>query len=220
MKCPDCRSKSITKYGHSRGKQRYICKKCQRTFTEFSSNNYPPTSVHPLFIAYILHNYKDEPLDLITKKTNDLLQFFKSHNVSVGSKKKVSKPTVYKWMNKYEAFADINKIQVRYYFGDLLRQIFPPKPIEGPPEQEFVWAEIDLTIGSFKDYKEFLEFYQNHMNKKSFEEFIKLGQKILKKFFEQNKKRTIKQKYLKHKQTKTTDGSKKKYMLTKKYWSE
>jgi len=209
MKCPRCRSKSITKYGHSRGKQRYICKKCQRTFTEFSYKNYPPTSIHPLFIAYILHNYKGEPLDLITNETNNLLQFFKSRNVSVGSKDKVSKPTVYKWINHYEAFADINKIQGRYFFGELLHQVFPHKKLPKPPKQDVIETEMEVPfLKGFKDYKEFLEYV--NMNKKSFDELLKID-KGLETFYDTiNKLRTIKHEYSKYKWSKATDGSKKK----------
>ncbi len=217
MKCPDCRSKSITKYGHSRGKQRYICKKCQNTFTEFSYKNYPPTSIHPLFIAYILHNYKGEPLDLITNETNYLLQFFKSHNVSVGSKDKVSRSTVYKWINKYEAFADINKIQGRYVFAELLQQAFPRESEElpQPPDREIKKMQMEIPIiKGFDDHMDFLKYLQENLTKGGLDMLLKLNKdKFLINLNKLVQKQpiTIKHEYPKYKWPKTTDGSKKKF---------
>ena len=36
--CPHCESHNICKYGTSSGKQRYKCKSCRRTFTDFSKS--------------------------------------------------------------------------------------------------------------------------------------------------------------------------------------
>ena len=34
LSCPKCRSENISKNGHNRGAQRYICKECRVTFSE------------------------------------------------------------------------------------------------------------------------------------------------------------------------------------------
>ena len=34
VKCPRCESENVSKNGHNRGTQRYICKRCKRTFSE------------------------------------------------------------------------------------------------------------------------------------------------------------------------------------------
>ena len=34
IKCPKCRSENISKNGHNRGAQRYICKECKAAFSE------------------------------------------------------------------------------------------------------------------------------------------------------------------------------------------
>jgi transposase-like protein len=34
LSCPNCGSEEISKNGHNRGAQRYICKNCKRTFSE------------------------------------------------------------------------------------------------------------------------------------------------------------------------------------------
>ena len=145
---------------------------------------------------------------MFTKQNTAKIQ--KPTEVAPTRKKKVSKPTVYKWMNKYEAFADINKIQGRYFFGEMLCQVFPPKPIERPPEQEFVGVEMEVPfLKGFKNYKEFLEYV--NMNKKSFDELLKIDNG-LKTFYDTiNKLRTIKHEYQKYKWSKATDGSKKKF---------
>ena len=36
--CPHCSSKLISKNGKYNGKQRYICKDCKRTFTDFTNS--------------------------------------------------------------------------------------------------------------------------------------------------------------------------------------
>ncbi len=36
--CPHCESHEVCKYGSSSGKQRYKCKSCHRTFTDFSKS--------------------------------------------------------------------------------------------------------------------------------------------------------------------------------------
>ena len=34
LSCPKCRSENISKNGHNRGAQRYVCKECKVTFSE------------------------------------------------------------------------------------------------------------------------------------------------------------------------------------------
>ena len=34
IRCPKCESEEISRNGHNRGTQRYICKECSRTFSE------------------------------------------------------------------------------------------------------------------------------------------------------------------------------------------
>ena len=34
MKCPRCESENVSRNGHNRGTQRYICNRCKRTFSE------------------------------------------------------------------------------------------------------------------------------------------------------------------------------------------
>lgn len=207
MKCLNCKSKSIIKYGYSRGKQRYICKRCQKTFTEYSYRNFPPTSVHPLFIALILHRYSNEPLDKLTKRVNNLLQLFKSKRVSIGSKNKVSRSTVYKWLNHYEAFAEnISTKQTGLFFQELISQTLSPKEIPQPPEQDIIGAEMELTIPGFKSYKEFLAYLQKNVEEKYFNAIIKHADLL--KLYKQKKQRTEKYEYLKYKWPKKNNNSK------------
>lgn len=196
MICPKCKSKSINKHGHSRGKQRYLCKKCQKTFTEFSYKKYPPTSVHPLFIALILHRYKDESLDKMTRRVNNWLEIFKSHNVSVGTKDKVSRSTVYKWINNYDEFvSNVSSKQSNRFFQDLLLKAFPEPIDKEPPEEKIVGKEMELTAG-FESYPKFLEFLQKAMYKNYLNELLK-DKKFLLDLYKKYKQRTIKHRYLK-----------------------
>ena len=42
MKCPHCQSSQISKNGHRRSKQNYICRACNRQFVEsYSPKGYP-----------------------------------------------------------------------------------------------------------------------------------------------------------------------------------
>jgi len=190
MICPKCRSKSIIKYGQFHGKQRYICKKCHKTFTEFSYKNYPPTSVHPMFIALILNRYRAESLDEKTQRLNNWLQIFKSHNVYVGTKDKISRSTVYKWINNYDEFVKgVSPKQSNLFFQKLLQKAFSEPIDEEPPEPKIVGKEIKVTYG-FKSYKEFLVFLQKVMGKNLSYELLK-DEKFLRDLYKECKQKTI-----------------------------
>jgi len=207
MKCLNCKSKSIIKYGYSREKQRYICNRCQKTFTEYSYRNFPPTSVHPLFIALIIHRYSNEPLDKLTKRVNNLLQLFKSKRVSIGSKTKVSRSTVYKWLNHYEAFADnISTKQTGLFFQGLIKQAFPGSINKEPPEQDIIWEEMEVTIKGFKSYIEFLKHLQKNLDVIFFNAIIK--HQVTFKLYKQKKQRTEKYEYSRYKWSKKNSDDK------------
>jgi ribosomal protein L37AE/L43A len=44
--CPHCESKRVIRYGKAQGKQRYQCKECRKTFTDFTNTPLQRTQ-HP-----------------------------------------------------------------------------------------------------------------------------------------------------------------------------
>lgn len=104
--CPCCGGKEITKNGHFRGKQRYVCKECQKSFSEESRRGFPPTTIPFELIAHILYkrerdikgnNYRNFP-----RVVNRLLE------LTILDKKKVSRSTIYSWIKKYgNSYSDL-----------------------------------------------------------------------------------------------------------------
>ncbi len=111
MKCPYCNSIKTWKHGKtSKNRQRYICKKCNKTYVKNSRINYPHTKIPFEFIAYILYSEelnKKRKVKYIYRKNDKKVK----NNQTVRVKKflsfldlpykKVSKTTIYLWNEKY-----------------------------------------------------------------------------------------------------------------------
>ena len=96
ISCPCCGGEKITKNGHFRGKQRYVCKECQKSFSEESTKQFPPTTIPFEFIAYTLYKRERDGNNRgFCKLINKILE------LTILEKKKVSRSTVYSWIGKY-----------------------------------------------------------------------------------------------------------------------
>lgn len=127
IKCPNCQSEEKWKYGHFRGKQRYICKKCRRTFTAGSSRRFPPTSLPFEFVSFILYQHKKESLGKTAKYVNHWLEIFKIKGVPICKKEKITRTTIYNWRKKYgKKYANlVDKNEAITFFQNQIRKAYP-----------------------------------------------------------------------------------------------
>ena len=63
--CPHCESKKYRKHGIDKGSQRYYCRNCKRTFTEFTGTWVSGLHKKELVIPYLNHMKKEYSLDKI-----------------------------------------------------------------------------------------------------------------------------------------------------------
>lgn len=95
MNCIFCYSANTVKNGSSRGKQRWKCNNCRKTFGE--NSGYPKTTVPYQFIAFILYKnrlYKGIKLKIFTKIVNLFYKMLKD--------KEISKKTIFSWIRRYD----------------------------------------------------------------------------------------------------------------------
>jgi len=134
LSCPECKSNAITKNGTFRNKQRYICKKCKKTFTEDKTRGFPPTSVPFEFIALVLYRSEGGANAMKLKMINYFLDKFDF------KKKKITRITLYDWKKKYgKIYEDLVTLrEANRFFQDHIYKAFPTDKEEerSPPEDE------------------------------------------------------------------------------------
>ena len=96
-KCPYCDSNNIIKYNQYKNKQIYFCKKCGKKYTyyNFKNETYKSNFLNVAISYYNLGNTVNETVKLINKNFNI----------------KVSKSSVYLWINQYSKICNFKKIR-------------------------------------------------------------------------------------------------------------
>lgn len=120
--CPHCSNKEITKNGRFRGKQRWICKECQKTFTTDSLRRLPPTTIPFEFIAWVLFQ-READSKFSTKKINAYLNFLRL------KKEKVSRSTIHLWEKKYSDIYKqrMSKREIINFLKKTIEQVYIPQ---------------------------------------------------------------------------------------------
>lgn len=220
IKCTNCQSEEKWKYGHFRGKQRYICKKCRRTFTAGSSRDFPPTNIPFEFIAFMLymidrHSFKRN----VTNITNfylNIITFEKPEEI-----KKISRSTIYLWRKNYgntytkliseketkDFFYRHQKPEATKHLSLLVRTFFPSKkklktkkmkkkrkktPKERRKTKITKYLEEILESTSVKKHTEVLAWFVETLGKDETMEFFRWAEDFIKSSEVANKQTTKK----------------------------
>jgi transposase-like protein len=103
--CPNCNSKNIIKNGHHYGgKLQFLCKNCNKHFTEESAKGYPPSKIPFQIIAYLLYFRRKIPEFSNMRKYRRFVNFWLK-NFDLNNKD-VSRQTIHHWINKFDRFLD------------------------------------------------------------------------------------------------------------------
>jgi hypothetical protein len=130
--CPHCSSNKFIKNGHPHGgKHEFICKSCNRYFTEDSLKSYPPTNIPFPLIAYLLYFRRKVPEFSNMRKYRKFVIFW-LNQLRISSEG-VSRQTIHYWINNYDSYLDnvITFSESRDFVRQRVSKVLPPvrKPL-------------------------------------------------------------------------------------------
>ncbi len=103
--CPYCSSQKIVKNGHHYGgKLQFLCKTCNKHFSEDVIKGYPTSNIPFPLIAYFLYFRRKVPEFSNMRKFRKFVNFWL--NYLKVTDEEVSRQTIHHWINNYDKFLD------------------------------------------------------------------------------------------------------------------